>query len=86
MVDNQKITVTNGVGTVFCLALAMSITGVTGDTTVTDPCRTKSFTGRHVESVQMLKEVLTGFEVFFHAGNILYRRCGGRVTCFLRRS
>ena len=74
MVDDEQITVADGVGTVFRLALAMSVAGMAGDTAVAYPCWTKTFTGCYIEGVEMFEEVFTGIEVVFHASNILYGR------------
>ena len=83
MIDNQQVTVADGVGTIFCLALAVTIAGVAGNTAVTDPGGTESLTGWYIESVEMLEEVFTCVEVFLHG---LCGRCDGRVACLLRRS
>ena len=74
MVDYEQITVTDGVGTVFCLALAMSVAGMAGDTAVSYPRWTKTLTGSYIKGVEMFEEIFTGIEVIFHASNILYGR------------
>ena len=63
MVDHEQITVADGVGTIFCLALAVAVVWVTGDTAITHPGRTESFTWCYIEGVQMLEEVLARVEV-----------------------
>ena len=77
MVDDEQITVADGVGTVFRLALAMSVAGMAGDTAVAYPCWTKTFTGCYIEGVEMFEEVFTGIEVVFHASDILHSRSRG---------
>ena len=57
MVDDEQITVADGVGTVFRLALAVSVAGMAGDTAVAYPCWTKTFTGCYIEGVEMFEEV-----------------------------
>ncbi len=86
MIDDQQITVADGVGTILRLALAVTIAGVTGNARVTNPSRTKTLTRLLFESIEFLEEALTNNEVFLHTSLIGHCRSRSRIAGFLRRS
>ena len=86
MIDDKQIAVAYGVGAVLRLALAVSVTGMTGDTAVAYPRRTKTATRRLVDGVEFLEERLAYQEVLFHTGNGIHSRSRSRVAGFLRRT
>ena len=83
MVYHEQIAVADGVGTVVGLTLAVTVRGMAGDAAVAYPGGAKTAAGVLLKGVQVLKEVFTGVEVFFHAAHILHSGGGGRVAGFL---
>ena len=82
MVDDQQITVANGVGAILRLALSMTVARVAGNTTVAHPGRTQSLARLLFEGVKVFEEVLARIEIIVHA-SLVGSRGNGRVAGLL---
>ena len=82
MVDDQQITVANGVGAILRLALAVTVARVAGNARVAHPGRTQSLARLLFEGVKVFEEVLARIEIIIHA-SLFGSRCNGRIAGLL---